>query len=100
MKLNIETACSTKLSVPVLTRLYSVTSHKAVNFLLLLLLLLLVVVVVVVVMVVVVVTAVAVSSSSKNLKEEIDSKCQICTQHEETIDQLTSEYSSWRGMSM
>ena len=26
----------------------------------------------------------------KNLKEEIESKCQLCKQHEETIDHLTS----------
>ena len=32
------------------------------------------------------------SSSSKILKEEIDSKCQLCTQHEETIDHLISRY--------
>jgi len=27
---------------------------------------------------------------NKTLKEEIDSKCQLCKQHEETIDHLTS----------
>jgi hypothetical protein len=27
---------------------------------------------------------------SKILKEDIDSKCQLCTQHEETINHLTS----------
>jgi hypothetical protein len=58
MKLNIEAACSTKLSVPVLTRLYSVTSHKAVNFLPLLLLLVVVVAMVVAMVVVVVVVVV------------------------------------------
>ena len=60
MKLNIEAARSSKLSVPVMTRRYSVTSHKAVSFLILLLLLLLVVVVVVVVVVAVVMVVVVV----------------------------------------
>ena len=60
MKLNIEAARSSKLSVPVMTRRYSVTSHKAVSFLILLLLLLLLVVVVVVVVVVAVVMVVVV----------------------------------------
>ena len=33
---------------------------------------------------------------NKILKEEIDSKCRLCKQHEETIDHLTSGCPIWQ----
>jgi hypothetical protein len=33
---------------------------------------------------------------NKILKEEIESKCRLCKQHEETIDNLTSDVPFWR----
>ena len=33
---------------------------------------------------------------NKILKEEIESKCRLCKQHEETIDHLTSDAPFWQ----
>jgi len=33
---------------------------------------------------------------NKILKEEIESKCRLCKQHEETTDHLTSDAQFWR----
>ena len=33
---------------------------------------------------------------NKILKKEIESKCRLCKQHEETIDHLTSDTPFWR----
>jgi hypothetical protein len=35
---------------------------------------------------------------NKILKEEVDSKCRLCKQHEDTIDNLTSGCPFWRRM--